>query len=286
MAIEECVCRRDDQKKAGKFRTADRDPEAGNARRFRQQRNKGLESPEGIQPASPPRSLVRRAIESLAAAALIYFVIAYVILPLGWSRYLKRHPTFDDVPNITHTKTGIPGDPLNVALIGTETELKKAMLTAHWYPADPLTLKSCLEIAEATVLKRPYDEAPVSSLYLYGRKEDLAFESPVGDNPRERNHVRFWKTPVLDSDGRPAWIGSATFDRRVGLSHTTGEITHHIGADVDAERDLLMSDLEKAGVLSETYDIDNFHEVDKGKNGGGDPWHTDGKLAVGVLKPL
>jgi hypothetical protein len=79
----------------------------------------------------------------------------------------------------------IPGDPLNVALLGTEAEVKKTILDAGWYPADSLTLKSCLEMVEAAVLKRQYDDAPVSNLFLFGRKQDLAFEQPVGDNPPE-----------------------------------------------------------------------------------------------------
>jgi hypothetical protein len=31
--------------------------------------------------------------------------------------------------------------------------------------------------------------------------------------------------------------------------------------------------------------MDNFHKVREGKNGGGDPWQTDGNLHVGVIKP-
>ena len=84
----------------------------------------------------------------------------------------------EDVPGITQAADGIPGDPVNVSLIGSETELKRILVAAGWFPADPLTLRSCLEIAEASVLKRSYDDAPVSSLYLFGRKEDLAFEQP------------------------------------------------------------------------------------------------------------
>jgi hypothetical protein len=89
-----------------------------------------------------------------------------------------------------------------------------------------LTLDSCLEIAEASVLKRPYDDAPVSNLYLFGRKQDLAFEQAVGGDPRHRHHVRFWRTDDVDTDGRPVWVGSAVYDERVGLSRTTGQVTH------------------------------------------------------------
>jgi hypothetical protein len=157
------------------------------------------------------------------------------------------------------------------------------MHAAQWYPAAALGLESDLEIAADTVLSRPDDEAPVSSLYLFGRKEDLAFEQPVGDNPRHRHHVRLWKTDKLGGDGQPQWIGSAVYDERVGLSHTTGQITHVTAANVDAERDYLFACLEKTGDLAEHYVEAGFLKVLEGRNGGGDPWHTDGSLYVGII---
>jgi hypothetical protein len=96
--------------------------------------------------------------------------------------------------------------------------------------------------------------------------------------------VRFWKTDATECDG-PVWIGSATFDERVGLSHTTGQITHHIGPDVDTERDQLFADLERTGLLSAVEMEPGFHTVLEGRNGGGDPWHTDGALRLGILRP-
>jgi hypothetical protein len=218
-------------------------------------------------------------------AVLGYLIAAYVILPLVWRFYVHRHPALDDVPGITETGSGIPGDPLNVGVIGTEEELKSLMEAAHWRAADPLSLRSDVRIAEDTVLDKSYDQAPVSSLYLFGRKEDLAYEQPVGDNPRKRHHVRFWKTEKTDPDGRPVWVGGATYDERVGLSHTTGEVTHHIDPDVDTERDHVIETLKQTSRLSEVFFVDDFHKVREGKNGGGDHWHTDGRLAVAVIKP-
>jgi hypothetical protein len=214
---------------------------------------------------------------------LAYLAAAYLLLPALWTRYTHRHPKMEDLPGITYTANGIPGDPINVALIGTKADLIKIMLAAKWHPADPLSLKSCLEIAEASVFKRSYDDAPVSSLYLFGRKEDLAFEQPVGPDPRHRHHVRFWKTEKVDDDGRPVWVGSAVYDQRVGLSRTTGQVTHVTAPDVDAERDYLFQCLEKTGDLAEHYIVDGFHKTLEGRNGGGDPWHTDGNLYVGVI---
>ncbi len=232
-----------------------------------------------------PKSLLKHTPKLFFLLLGSYLAAAYLVAPLIWKRYAKHHPSLDDIPGITHTKSDIPGDPLNVALIATENDLKKVMLKSTWYPADPLTLRSCIDIAADTVLKRQYDTAPVSSLYLWGRKEDLAFEQPEGGDPRKRHHVRFWRSQKTDPDGRPFWFGAATYDERVGLSDTTGQITHHIAADIDAERNHLMDSLQQSDGFSELYYIDNFHEVREGKNGGGDTWHTDGRLAVGVVVP-
>jgi hypothetical protein len=203
--------------------------------------------------------------------------------PMVWRRYAKHHPALENAPRITHTHDGIPGDPLNVSLVGTEDELQAAMLAAHWYPADPITLKSSLRIATGTVFHRAYDKAPVSNLFLFGRKQDLAFEQPIGNDPRRRHHVRFWRSDQLDDAGRPLWFGAATLDKGVGLSHTEGEITHHISADIDDERDKVINDLTLAGQIFRSYWIDDFQQPPAGRNGGGDPWRTDGRMEVGVV---
>ncbi len=239
---------------------------------------------------TPPNSVkgwgLRKRMATLGLVLLlVWLVAAYLVMPEGWKRYAGRHPALHGEPGITATVEGIAGDPVNVSLIGTEAQLKQIMEAAQWFPADPLDLRSDLKIAADTVLKRPDERAPVTSLYLFGRKEDLAFEQPVGDSPRRRHHVRFWRSDKVDSDGRPVWLGSAVYDRGVGFSHTTGQITHHTAADVDAERDYLFSELKKTGELSEPYFVDGFHKQLEGRNGGGDPWHTDGRLSVGVIAP-
>jgi len=219
----------------------------------------------------------------LLGVIVLYLFAAYILIPYATKGYAHRHPAFDDNARITTTGDGHPGDPLNVALIGTKEQIEALMLVAKWEPAAKLGLKSDLKIGVDTVLSRPDDEAPVSNLFLFGRKEDLAFEQPVGDNPRQRNHVRFWKTNDADEDGRPIWIGSASYDERVGLSHTTGQITHHIASDVDKERDHLFADLKATGDMELVYAVDGFHNQLEGRNGGGDRWYTDGRLFVGVI---
>jgi len=242
--------------------------------------------PLPTQDSAPARCRHRHPMRAAVGVLLVaYLCIAYLLMPEAWSRYVRRHPALDDVPGITRTHSGIPGDPINLALVGTREELVRIMLRAKWLPADPITLESSLRIAADTLFRRAYVEAPVSSLFLFGRKEDLAFELPVGKDPKQRHHVRFWRSPTLDVDGRPYWLGAATFDQSVGFSHTTGQITHHINGNIDAERDRLLSALQATGDLQETYSVPDFHKILRGRNGGGDRWWTDGTLRVGIINP-
>ncbi len=214
---------------------------------------------------------------------LAWAVAAYLIVPRLWKLYFRRHPFLAEVARVTQTADGHPGDPINVALVGSDIEVVRGMAAAGWFPADPITLATSMRIVADSVLRRSDADAPVSNLFLFSRKQDSAFEQPVGGSPRQRHHVRFWRWDKL-YEGRSAWVGAATFDERVGLSHTTGQVTHHIGPDVDAERNRIASELQKAGLV-DTIDWDNnFHAQREGRNGGGDPWHTDGRLAIVVLR--
>ncbi len=235
----------------------------------------------------PHRSSHRRTrllVTGLVAVIALWAFLSYIVLPRMWAVHMRRHPALEDAPTITHTGSGIPGDALNVALVGSEEMIVRAMLAAGWHPADPITLRSSERIALDTVFHRPYEDAPVSNLYLWGRKEDLAYEMPVGDDPKKRHHVRFWKSDKVDDSGYPLWMGAATFDVRVGLSETTGQITHHIGPDIDTDRDLVISSLQHAGRVESVEWIDGFQNPPQGRNGGGDEWHTDGRLGVATLK--
>jgi hypothetical protein len=118
---------------------------------------------------------------------------------------------------------------------------------------------------------------------VFGRKQDLAFEKPVGNSASHRHHVRFWKSTEYRRGDLPLWIGAVTYDLSVGVSHRTGQITHHIGADIDAERAELIGDLGKNGWLTAEFQVTGIGATLLGRNGGGDRYFTDGELTIGVL---
>ncbi len=240
-----------------------------------------------VEPTGPaPRassSRRRRRWHVVIVIVAAWAAIAYLVAPGLWDAAMHRRPDFAQAQHLTTTSDGHPGDPVNVALVGTEAEVVQAMQVARWSPADPITLQTSLRIAADSVLRRPDPDAPVSSLFLFGRRQDFAFELPVGNSPRQRHHVRFWRWDRTDG-GRPVWFGAATYDERVGLSYTTGQVTHHIAADVDAERDRIARELGHAECVDGVRWIDDFHRQREGRNGGGDLWRTDGRLAVLTLR--
>ena len=218
----------------------------------------------------------------LAYGLVAYLLLAYLLLPLLW-RHHEHEPGLAALPMVTRTASGIPGDALNVGLVGSREDVLRAMQAAGWYPADPITLRTSIEIVGSVVLDRPYHDAPVSPLYYDGRKEQLAFEKPEGKSADRRHHVRFWMILDKGVSGRPVWLGSVTFDRGVGFSHDTGQVTHHIAPDIDAERDLLMRDLATAGMVQSVFQISGVGPTLFGRNGEGDPYHTDGEIHIATL---
>lgn len=217
-----------------------------------------------------------------AALLIVYLTLAYVVLPVLWTHH-EHEPGLASFPMATRTGADIPGDPLNVGLVGSKEDILRAMQAAGWFPADAITLRSSIDIVGSVVLDRPYHDAPVSPLYYDGKKEQLAFEKPDGKSADRRHHVRLWLVLEKGTDGRPVWLGSVTFDRGVGLSHDTGQVTHHIGPDIDAERGLLMRDLRQAGMVEAFFQISGVGPTLLAWNGEGDRYYTDGEIDVARL---
>ena len=232
-----------------------------------------------IDPPRRRRGRVHRSLRLTLLLLGVYGVTAYLVLPTFWTHH-DRQARLAGMPMTTMTPQGIAGDPINVGLIGDRTEVLCAMQAAGWYPADAVTWRSALEIAGSVLLDRPYKDAPVSPLIYLGRSEDLAFEKPVGHSADHRHHVRLWKVLDRGEDGRPVWLGDASFDRSVGISDYTGAITHHIAPDIDAERAVMSDDLRAAGMMEAKYQVTGIGPTAAGRNGGGDRYFTDGEVWI------
>lgn len=212
----------------------------------------------------------------------IYVIVSYLILPATWTR-IEHRPGLSKRAMVTATAQGIPGDAINVGLVGARGDVVSAFHAAGWYPADPVTLRTSFEIIGSVLLDRSYKNAPVSPLYFDGRPEDLAFEKPAGTSADRRQHVRLWLVLQSGADGGPVWLGSASFDSGVTLSRDTGQVTHKIAPNIDEERNRLIEGLDNARTVLSISQVRGVGPTLNGRNGEGDPYYTDGEIWVATL---
>src|SRR5437763_12904169 len=100
-----------------------------------------------LHPHSDHARLERILLLALSVVAL-YGALAYLVLPALWSHY-EHQKGLANLPMVTRTAQGIPGDPINVGLIGDERDVLCAMNEAGWFPADPVTFCSSIKIADS-----------------------------------------------------------------------------------------------------------------------------------------
>jgi hypothetical protein len=209
-------------------------------------------------------------------------LLAYLTLPR-----LHRILTAIYVPDYfigrTQTSDGLLGDPINLAVRGDSNDVHAAMSRAGWTLAEEVTLASSWRIVVSTLRRSSYPKAPVSPLLLFGRKQDFAYQQEVGGNPGKRHHVRFWKTPegwVLPGGIAVDWVAAGTYDRSVGVSLFTLQVTHKIDADTDHERDYIVETVTYGNPEAEVRMIEDFSTGYHSRNGGGDSIRTDGDLPI------
>ena len=215
-------------------------------------------------------------------SVLFWAVLAYLAIPR-----VHQVLTWLYVPDYfigrTRTPDGLLGDPVNLAVHGDEDDIHAAMRAAGWVRADAITPRSALRIVVSSLLRRSYPAAPVSTLVLFGRGQDFAYQKEVEGNPSQRHHVRFWHTPagwVLPGGRSVDWLAGATYDRSVGLSALTFQVTHKIDADIDIERNFVVDDVRWANAEADLGVWPDFFTAYHDKNGGGDRVETDGDLYV------
>jgi LssY C-terminus len=205
---------------------------------------------------------------TILALSLAYALAAYVILPRIVRMSLKVLQR-KSVPSFTVTGDGFPGDPVNLVLMGEFHKLRAAFLAAGWTEAQALNLMSSWRMVVAFVLNRAYPDAPFSTLFLFGRGQDVGFQKAIDMSPRKRHHVRFWALSLKRSDeplnnpefwlnadrppiDEPAlWVGAGTRDTGLSFTKFTFQFTHATDNDVDAERDFIVAELKMSGAIGD-----------------------------------
>ena len=233
----------------------------------------------------------------ILALGLTYAIAAYVILPYTVRMSLKiLHRR--RVPRYTTTGDGLPGDPVNVLLIGTLQQLHAAFSITGWAQADPLTLASSWRMVRAFVFNSPYPTAPFSTLYLFGRGQDIGFQRAIDNSPRKRHHIRFWALSLERAEGtigtgrfwrntdcprldEPVlWVGAGTRDTGFSLTRLTFQVTHATDSDTNVERDYIIAELNGKGVIKDVMSYRAQQHLPAGRV---NHYVTDGEVTAASL---
>ncbi len=240
-----------------------------------------------------------RRLPVVVAILITYALIAYVFIPGLFRAYRILRPA-DHLPFYCVTPDGFASDPLNIGIIGTRRQLITAMEAAGWRQADPHTPLNVIKQILSFLLSRDYPTGPVSSLFLFGRKQDLAFEVPV-NGVSNRHHVRFWATTYEEGKHLAVhtihwhhrkrhiygdnllWVGAASRDIGLAPIRHNFQLTHLIHPDTDKERELIVKQLHDQKLVKRRTSV----TLDKPYRLINRAWtayaHTDGVMAVVYL---
>lgn len=190
----------------------------------------------------------------------------------------------DSLPRRVNDQFQNLGDMVNFVIVGSQRDVQAALDAANWHVADTDNKKAVLNAFMETYEKKDYLAMPMSTLLLFGRKQDFGYEmaEPIA-MVASRHHFRTWKAPFTWK-GSEVWVGAGTHDIGFAKDKRNGEVTHKIDPAVDGERDNIGSSLQKANMAKTLSYYLPPNPVQDAKNATGDGYHSDGRLLVIFLQ--
>ena len=192
--------------------------------------------------------------------------------------------SLDSLPRRVNDQFQNLGDMVNFVIVGSQKDVQAALEAATWHVADTDNKKAVLSAVVETYENKDYLQMPMSTLYLFGRKQDFGYEmaEPIA-MVASRHHFRIWKAPFTWK-GSEVWVGAGTHDIGFAKDKRNGSVTHKIDPGVDGERDNIGSSLQKSNKTKTLSYYLPPDPVQDAKNATGDGYHSDGKLLVIFLQ--
>jgi hypothetical protein len=189
------------------------------------------------------------------------------------------------IPRRVVDKDGNPGDRVNFLILGTEEQVRTALLSVGWVVVDRSVKDAILRGALGAISRQAYLTMPMSELMAFGRAQDYGFamSDPV-KTVMARHHFRIWKAP-FEVGGLTLWVGAGTHDIGFDRDQRNGGITHKIDPDTDKERDFIGMTLNQSGQVVKTAYVTPPDTVTTAKTAHGEEFHSDGRVLVIYLKP-
>ena len=194
-----------------------------------------------------------------------------------------------ELPCCTANAEGTPGgDPLNVVLVGSGETAMAALSASGWSFTEAITADSVRRMVGAAIAEKSMLTAPVSALYAFGRKQDIALQRGR-TTISQRNHMRLWLAPFR-CEGQPVWVGQVSRDIGVKFTRKSPTLTTHvIDPVVDESREYLLHSLFYREAVERFAFVRGVGEASREQprhNLTGDPYFTDGLRLVVWLSSI
>lgn len=234
-----------------------------------------------------------RRLPILIALLITYVISSYLILPVLVRTVMLIYKK-GRIPRFVTAREGSFVDPVNIILTGNERQLKNAFKEIGWDRSDRINFQTSFKTIYTFLTNRPYATAPISSLFLFGRRQDIDFQQTIGVSPKKRHHIRFWgvNTDKIEDpldikfwtekrkrnlNESLSWIGAGSEDLGLGFTRFTFKISHRVNHKVDKERKYILDSLREKKLIGKiTYYKPGSFKVGK--------YVSDGKIAVAKLK--
>jgi hypothetical protein len=188
----------------------------------------------------------------------------------------------EQAPRRSTTLKSASADMVNLAFIGSESQVHSAFVAAGWHNADPVSKHSFAHNFYALLNNSGYTQEPMMTFLLDGKPEDMNWQKSLNSYGR-RDHLRIWRyTP--DGAIEPVWLSSSTHDTGAVLSVKYKGFVHHISPDIDNERSTVIRDLNFSGCVRSVTYVARPGIAMITQNATGDMVRTDGSIAVVELK--
>jgi hypothetical protein len=169
-----------------------------------------------------------------------------------------------------------------MVLVGTGEDAVAALVASGWTFTEAITVDSVRRMVGAAIAEKSYYNAPVSALFAFGRKQDLALQRGRA-TISQRNHMRLWLAPFR-CEGKPVWLGQVSRDIGVKMTRKSPTLTTHvIDPVVDESREYLFHSLLQSEAVGQFAFVRGVVEAPIGAprhNLTGDPYFTDGMRLV------
>src|SRR6266436_1884298 len=190
--------------------------------------------------------------------------------------------TTPELPVRTTTRYGQDADIVNVALLGNTSQMDAAFRAAGWKNGDAMSTRSVLRQMHAFLSFKNYPSAPITTQLMDGQRVSQTWEKGL-DSYAKREHLRVWgRNDVIE--GQTVWLGAMARETGAVLSVRQHKFIHHIDAEMDDGRGIMVRDLRLAGCVAAVYYVQRPRMAHAAMNATGDAMRTDGSLAVVQLK--